>query len=230
MKKPGFLLGEEEVLGEGEPGDEALLQPGGGHVGHALLLELVVGLAGQVGVLQVDAARRWWGPARRRRAGSTALAAAFHAGQPDGLAPADVEVDVVELDAAVLGAHAGEAEQAVAGRARHALPGRDLPLEHHGDQAVHLERGQGLADEPPLAEHGHPGAELLHLLQLVGDEEHGLALGGQTAQGGEQLLALGGADAGGGLVEDEHAGAQPQQAQDLELLALAHGEGVRRRP
>ena len=89
---------------------------------------------------------------------------------------------------------------------------------------VHPERRQRLADEPALAEHGHAGAELLDLLELVRHEEDGLALGGQPAQGVEELLALGGADAGGGLVEDEHARAQPQQAQQLELLALAHGE------
>ena len=140
-------------------------------------------------------------------------------------------LDRVELDAAVLGAHARRAGSRVSPVAqRHALAGGDLPLEHHGDEAVHPERRQRLADEPPLPQHGHAGAELLHLLELVRHEEDGLALRGQAAERAEELLALDGADAGGGLVEDEHARAQPQQAQQLELLALAHGERARPRP
>ena len=213
------------MVGEREPGDEALLQPGGRHVGDPRLLELVVVLAGQVGVLQVDPAA---GGGDQARAGAQehALAAAFHARQPDGLAPPDIEVHRVELDAAVLGAHAGQAEETVARGAGHALSRGDLPLEHHGDQAVDLERGQRLSDEPPLPEHGDAGAELLHLLQLVRDEQDGLALVGQAAKSGEELLALGGADPGRGLVEDEHAGAEPQEAEELELLPLADREGL----
>ena len=68
-EEAGLLLGEEEVLGEDEAGDEALLQAGGGHVGHALPLEVVVGLAREVGVLAGRPGRRWSGPGRRRRAG-----------------------------------------------------------------------------------------------------------------------------------------------------------------
>ena len=174
-------------------------------------------------VFQADAAAGG-GDEPRAGAQEDGLPAALHARQPDGLAPADVEVERVELDAPLLGAHAGETKQVFAGGARHAFPGGHLALEHHGDEAVHLERRHGLSDEPTLAEHGHPGAELLDFLELVRHEEHGLALLGQTAEGAEELVALRGADAGGGLVEDEDAGSQPQQAQQLQLLALAHGE------
>ncbi len=153
-----------------------------------------------------------------------ALTATLHARQADGLAAADLQVDPVEADTSLLRAHALQPEEDVAGSARYPFSWGHLPLEHHGDQLVHLERGESLAHEPPLAEHGHPGAEFLHFLQLVGDEEHGLALRGQPAQGVEELRPLRGADAGGGLVEDQHACAQPQQAQQLQLLALADGE------
>ncbi len=194
-EEAGLLLGEQEVLGEGEPGDEALLQPGGGHVGHPPLLEVVVGLAGQVGV------SRWMrppvvgtSPAQARR--KTALSAALHARQPDGLAPRGRRGRAASSWMRPCSALMPDSRnRRLAGAQDIRSPGGHLALEHHGDQAVDLERRQGLSDEPALPEHGHAGAELLHLLQLVRDEEDGLALGRQAAERVEELLALGGADA-----------------------------------
>jgi len=39
---------------------------------------------------------------------------------------------------------------------------------------------------------------------------------------------LGRRDTGGGLVEDQHSGAQPEQADDLQLLALADRQSAHR--
>ena len=52
---------------------------------------------------------------------------------------------------------------------------------------------------------------------------------GERAQRVEEQLALVGGDARRRLVEDEHPRAQPEQAGDLELLALADRERARRR-
>ena len=57
-------------------------------------------------------------------------------------------------------------------------------------------------------------------------QDDGHTLGGQFFQGGKQLLLLGQADAGGGLVEDQHARSKGEQAQDFQLLALAYGERI----
>ncbi len=48
----------------------------------------------------------------------------------------------------------------------------------------------------------------------------------QAAERVEELLALDGTDARRGLVEDEHARSQPQEAEELELLPLTHAEGL----
>ena len=50
-------FGEDEVLGQLRPGNEALLQPGGRQVGDAVPLEEVVGLARHVARRQEDPAR-----------------------------------------------------------------------------------------------------------------------------------------------------------------------------
>jgi len=69
-------------------------------------------------------------------------------------------------------------------------------------------------------------AQRFHLLQLVGDEQDGPAFGGQPSEGIEELGFLRRADPGGGFVQDQHPDIQAQQAQDLQLLALAHRQRV----
>jgi hypothetical protein len=55
-------------------------------------------------------------------------------------------------------------------------------------------------------------------------EEDGHALSREAAECVEELLPLGGTDARSGLVENQHARSQPQEAKTLELLTLAHRE------
>ena len=73
-------------------------------------------------------------------------------------------------------------------------------------------------------------AQLLDLLQLVRHEDHHQPVGGEAAEDVEQLVALGRGDPRRRLVEDEQPGAEPEQAGDLQLLALADrqraGDGV----
>ena len=61
-----------------------------------------------------------------------------------------------------------------------------------------------------------------HLLQLVGDEEDGLAAGLEAAQHVEEGVDLAGRQDAGRLVEDENFGVAVEQLEDLDPLLLAH--------
>ena len=142
-----LLLGEEEVLGEGEAGDEALLETGGGHVGHAPALEVVVGPAGQVDVVEHAMRPPVVGasPAQARR--KTLWPLPSMPASPMVSPARTSQVDRVELDAPLLRAHARQLwKRRLPGRTHPALAGGHLPLEHHGDQAVHA--GTGASASP----------------------------------------------------------------------------------
>ncbi len=104
-------------------------------------------------------------------------------------------------------------------------PGDDLPLEHHRDQLVHVWNG-GRAS--PTSRPWRSTATRVHSSStsssLWETKITVLPWAARRRRVSNSFVLLGGADAGGRLVEDQHAGAQPQQAQDLQLLALAHGE------
>jgi hypothetical protein len=63
-----------------------------------------------------------------------------------------------------------------------------------------------------------------HLVELVRDEDDGGAGGDELAQRGEQLVDLLGHEHGGGLVEDQDAGAAVEHLEDLAPLLLADAE------
>ena len=86
--------------------------------------------------------------------------------------------------------------------------------------------GSAEPDELALPEDDGAVAEGFDVLELVGHEEDGHALGGEALDGGEELLLLRQADSRGRLVEDEGAGPEPEEPQDLELLPLADRQGV----
>jgi len=83
------------VVGERQPGNETLLETGGGYVRYPALLELAVCLAGEVGAVEVDTAV---GDRPKSGAGlkEQALPASLHAGQADGLARLHLEVETFE--------------------------------------------------------------------------------------------------------------------------------------
>ncbi len=83
--------------------------------------------------------------------------------------------------------------------------------EHGGDRAAGADHGDGVGD-----------AE--HLVELVADEQHGDALRGQFAERLEQVVDLLRHEYGGGLVEDEDAGASVEHLHDLDSLAVADAE------
>ena len=108
--------------------------------------------------------------------------------------------------------------------------------EHQLDEAFRRDR-HVLAPDDLAGTHDRDAiAELFDLFQLVRDEDHHQPVAGQASEDVEQLVALRCRDPRRRLVEDEQAGAVPQEAGDLQLLPLADrqragdGVGVEREP
>ena len=83
--------------------------------------------------------------------------------------------------------------------------------------------GQHVAYVFALAEHGHPVGHVQHLVELVGDDDQGLAVVLHVAHHGKQLVGLLGGQHGGGLVQDQDVGPAVQDLHDLHRLLLGHG-------
>lgn len=106
-------------------------------------------------------------------------------------------------------------------------PQQDVPAHHHVGQAALI----GVlaldgADHPAVTHDAHAVADLHHLVQLVRDEDGGVALGGELAQEAEETHRLLRREHGGGLVHDEHLGVAVKGLEDLHLLLQAHGQVV----
>ena len=74
-----------------------------------------------------------------------------------------------------------------------------------------------------MAQHRHPVRQILHLVQLVGDNDNGLAVVPHVAQHGEKLVRFLGGQDSSGLVQDQNVGAPVQHLDDLHRLLLGHG-------
>ena len=97
--------------------------------------------------------------------------------------------------------------------------GPDLAVE--GGKRV---AGSALQQQLARGDDGHAGAELAHVIDDVGGEDDGAV----AAQGGEQVqeaIALGGVQAGRGLVDNDEAGIAEQRLRDAEALLHAAGIG-----
>ena len=121
------------------------------------------------------------------------------------------------------------------------VSGDDVELSFEGAQLVvgsdHLgpdlavecgERVAGSAFQQQFArgDDGHAGAELADVVDDVGRENDGAI----AAQGGEKIqeaIALGGIEAGGGLVDDNEPGIAEQRLGDAEALLHAAGKSAR---
>ncbi|GAA3232320.1 hypothetical protein GCM10020216_051580 [Nonomuraea helvata] len=79
-------------------------------------------------------------------------------------------------------------------------------------------------DVPRVAEDGDALADLVHLVEVMGDVHHRDALLAQRAHAGEQPLDGRAVEPGGRLVEDDEPGAERQRAGDLHELALLDGQ------
>ena len=88
-------------------------------------------------------------------------------------------------------------------------------------------RGVGRIDRrhrPAAAQHRHAVRDRHHLVELVRDEDHGLALGGHRAQGREQRVRLLRREHRRRLVHDEDPRVAVERLQDLDPLLLADRE------
>ena len=96
-------------------------------------------------------------------------------------------------------------------------------LAHHhlGEQGFVGVLGGHVAHIFTTAQNGHPVADGQHLMQLVGDNDNGLAVGFHVAHDGKELFGLLGGEHGGGFVQDQDVGTAVQHLDDLQRLFLA---------
>ena len=171
-------------------------------------------------------------PQPGQRVGKLLLPVAADAGDPVDLAAAHGEADTVHTDAPgsahtqILDPEPHLAEWTGAALCRLALlphhrPGQDLGIQT---------RGVGAGEHRfALAHHRYPRRVADHLAQLVGDEDHRVALFGEAAHEGERRDRFLVGQHGGGLVQDENPGAEEPHLEDLDTLLLGEGERIGRR-
>ena len=79
-------------------------------------------------------------------------------------------------------------------------------------------------DDLPATQDRDPVGDLEHLVELVGDEDHGQALANERAQDLEELARLLHSQDCRRLVEDQHLGHAVERLQDLDPLLLADAD------
>ena len=142
------------------------------------------------------------------------------------LAGKDVEADALH------GAPPGDIadrEDGLAGSiGREALPafGRtDIVADDGADQPLLVEAPpRRLVDDPAVAQHGDPVAQLEDLVEAMGDIEDRDAMAGKIANDREELLGFRTRKGCGGLVHGDHAGVARQRLADHHEPAVGDGE------
>ena len=98
---------------------------------------------------------------------------------------------------------------------------RHLMANHHvGHLLGSRLGGDHLAHVLSLAKHHHAVADFLHLVELVGDDDDGLAVVTHIAKNGKELLGLLRGEHGRGLVKDEDVHATVYELDNLYRLLL----------
>src|SRR5438552_5845160 len=106
----------------------------------------------------------------------------------------------------------------------------DLLPYHHPDQADSVDLGHPTrADEFPVLQHAHAIGDLKDLLEAVGDIDDRGAAFAQSANDGEQLLALVPVEGRGGFVHDENIGVTGQSLGRLDHLPLGWAQTIDQR-
>ena len=182
----------------------------------------------------VEAHRTAGGAGTDDRFDQLRLAVAFHARDAEHLAAVDREADVRHDRAPVRRGHpeVAHAQHRHVGDGRLArLRAGQLAADHHRRQLPGGDRGRVVhARDRGTAPDDRDGVgDRQHLVELVRDEDDGQPLAGELAQVAEQLVDLLRYQHGGGLVEDEDAGAAVQHLEDLDPLAVADAEVLHER-
>ena len=142
------------MVGEGQPGYHAFLQPGGRQEGDAVFLEGMVGISGQVMAGDDDLSAH--GPDHAGDgAQEQSLTAAFHSSHANDLPAAQIQGDIPDFEAVVLDGQVVQAQVRVTRGARVARPYRDGFAKHHLNQLFGGVGCLGFADQASLAEDGH---------------------------------------------------------------------------
>jgi len=222
-------IGEDEMLGQSQAGNQPFLQATRRAEAHPCRQKVTVRAAGHVhaidedtssqGTIQTDTGAR-----------QQLLAAAVKPGQPDHLPGPHAELAAAHDHPLAGHEQIAHLQNYVA--QRHFGPGGrgQLLAKHHGHQVAGGDGQDCRPDQAAQAQHGHFVAQLQHIFQLMGNEQDGQAIfAGQPLQGSEQDALLLGGDAGGRLVQDQHSHAQRQQADDLQLLPLADAQALDQR-
>ena len=170
----------------------------------------------------------------RRQSGDAlqqlALAAARHARDAEDLAAHGGKAGVVQGDDALV-VDAGHVlhDQARGGIDRVDALNVQLHLlaDHHLSQRFHggLRRFHR-ADVPALVQHRHAVRNGQHLVELVGDDDNGVARVPHVAQHVEQPVRLLWREHGGGLVQDQYVRAAVEHLHDLHRLLFGDGHLV----
>jgi hypothetical protein len=164
---------EDEVVGHGEVGDQAVLHAVLGDVGDARLEHVAgsvgQGLSGQQHVAGVGLAEAG------DRLDEFALSIALDAGDGQDLARPHDQVEVIDRVVATLVAHdeVAHLQDRLARLGRGAIDDElHVPADHHRGQLleVRLVRGGGAGDGA-AAQDGDAVRDLEHLVELVGDED-----------------------------------------------------------
>ena len=83
-----------------------------------------------------------------------------------------------------------------------------------------------VADVLALAEHRHPVGYIHDLMELVGNDDHGLAVGLHVPHDFKETVGLLGSQDGGGLIQNQDVGAAVEHLDDLHSLLFGDGHIV----
>ncbi len=214
---------EDEIVGNGELGDEPGAHAVLGDVGDARLVDLAR-IAAEL--LAADPDRPGIHVAHPGdRLDELALAVALDAGDGEDLARVDGEAEVIDRRVAALVAdgQVRDLEHGLAGRGHVAVHDElHRAADHHGGELffVRLSRRRR-ADHLAAAQDRDAIGDLQHLVELVGDEDHRGAEVLQRADHPEQLVGLLRGQDRGRLVEDEEVRLAIQRLDDLDPLTHA---------
>ena len=157
------------------------------------------------------------------------LAVAVDAGDADDLARADIErhmIDGVALVQVRQDAQILHMQNLLAGVSRRLVDDELHGAADHHVRQLLLVRVAGVdrADALTLAQDGHAVSHGHDLIELVRDEEDGLALARKLLHRGHELVDLLRGEHGGRLVEDENLIVAVEHLEDLDALLHADGD------
>ena len=101
----------------------------------------------------------------------------------------------------------------------------EVAADHHADEPSSAQLcGRCGPHDAAVPQHGDAIGDGEYLVEPVGDVDDRHAVVAQSADDTEQVLHLGVAERGGGLVHDDDAGVEAERLRDLDQLPLAHTE------